>query len=50
MSDPPLRLGELIATITLAQDDAFGQPLESPLRSCLLPTIPNVAIAGIVVP
>jgi HD-GYP domain-containing protein (c-di-GMP phosphodiesterase class II) len=31
-----LRLGELIATFALAQDNAFGQPLESQLRSCLL--------------
>ena len=36
MVDPPLRLGELIATFALAQDNAFGQPLESQLRSCLL--------------
>jgi HD-GYP domain-containing protein (c-di-GMP phosphodiesterase class II) len=34
--DPPLRLGELVATFALAQDNAFGQPLESQLRSCLL--------------
>jgi HD-GYP domain-containing protein (c-di-GMP phosphodiesterase class II) len=34
--DPPLRLGELIASLALAQDNAFGQPLESQLRSCLL--------------
>ncbi|HZT08385.1 MAG TPA: HD domain-containing phosphohydrolase [Chloroflexota bacterium] len=34
----PLRLGELIATLALAQDNAFGQPLESQLRSCLLAT------------
>jgi HD-GYP domain-containing protein (c-di-GMP phosphodiesterase class II)/DNA-binding CsgD family transcriptional regulator len=34
--DPPLRLGELIATLALAQDNAFGQPLESQLRSCLI--------------
>ena len=33
---PPLRLGELAATLSLAQDNAFGQPLESQLRSCLL--------------
>lgn len=33
---PPLRLGELVATFALAQDSAFGQPLESQLRSCLL--------------
>jgi HD-GYP domain-containing protein (c-di-GMP phosphodiesterase class II) len=35
---PPLRLGELVATLALAQDCAFGQPLESQLRSCLLAT------------
>jgi hypothetical protein len=34
----PLRLGELVATLALAQDNAFGQPLESQLRSCLLAT------------
>jgi HD-GYP domain-containing protein (c-di-GMP phosphodiesterase class II) len=33
---PALRLGELVATFALAQDNAFGQPLESQLRSCLL--------------
>lgn len=33
---PPLRLGELVATFALGQDNAFGQPLESQLRSCLL--------------
>ena len=33
---PPLRLAEFIATLALAQDNAFGQPLESQLRSCLL--------------
>lgn len=33
---PPLRLAELVATFALAQDNAFGQPLESQLRSCLL--------------
>jgi HD-GYP domain-containing protein (c-di-GMP phosphodiesterase class II) len=33
---PSLRLGELVATFALAQDNAFGQPLESQLRSCLL--------------
>jgi HD-GYP domain-containing protein (c-di-GMP phosphodiesterase class II) len=32
----PLRLSEFIATLALAQDNAFGQPLESQLRSCLL--------------
>ncbi len=31
-----LRLAEFIATLALAQDNAFGQPLESQLRSCLL--------------
>ncbi len=36
--DPQLRLGELVATLALAQDNAFGQPLESQLRSCLLAT------------
>src|SRR5881409_717723 len=38
ISDPPLRLGELVATLALAQDNAFGQPLDSQLRSCLLAT------------
>jgi HD-GYP domain-containing protein (c-di-GMP phosphodiesterase class II)/DNA-binding CsgD family transcriptional regulator len=33
-----LRLAELVATLALAQDNAFGQPLESQLRSCLLAT------------
>jgi HD-GYP domain-containing protein (c-di-GMP phosphodiesterase class II) len=36
--DSQLRLGELVAALTLAQDNAFGQPLESQLRSCLLAT------------
>ncbi len=36
MLTPPLRLGEFVATLALAQDNAFGQPLESQLRSCLL--------------
>jgi HD-GYP domain-containing protein (c-di-GMP phosphodiesterase class II) len=36
--DPPLRLAELVGTLALAQDNAFGQPLESQLRSCLLAT------------
>ena len=36
--DTQLRLGELVATLALAQDNAFGQPLESQLRSCLLAT------------
>jgi HD-GYP domain-containing protein (c-di-GMP phosphodiesterase class II) len=35
-TEAPLRLGELVATFALAQDNAFGQPLESQLRSCLL--------------
>src|SRR4051794_2821343 len=34
--DPSLRLGELVMTFALGQDNAFGQPLESQLRSCLL--------------
>lgn len=33
-----LRLAEFVATLALAQDNAFGQPLESQLRSCLLAT------------
>jgi HD-GYP domain-containing protein (c-di-GMP phosphodiesterase class II) len=33
-----LRLSEFVATLALAQDNAFGQPLESQLRSCLLAT------------
>src|SRR6266480_7206376 len=37
-TDAPLRLGEFVATLALAQDNAFGQPLESQLRSCLLAT------------
>src|SRR5213076_751275 len=36
--DAPLRLAEFVATLALAQDNAFGQPLESQLRSCLLAT------------
>jgi HD-GYP domain-containing protein (c-di-GMP phosphodiesterase class II) len=36
ISAQPLRLGEFVATFALAQDNAFGQPLESQLRSCLL--------------
>ncbi|MEO9177245.1 MAG: HD domain-containing phosphohydrolase, partial [Gaiellales bacterium] len=36
--DDTLRLGEFVATLALAQDNAFGQPLESQLRSCLLAT------------
>jgi hypothetical protein len=34
--EPRLRLAEFVATLALAQDNAFGQPLESQLRSCLL--------------
>jgi HD-GYP domain-containing protein (c-di-GMP phosphodiesterase class II) len=34
--EPSLRLGELVTTFALGQDNAFGQPLESQLRSCLL--------------
>ena len=34
-----VRLGEFVATLALAQDNAFGQPLESQLRSCLLATL-----------
>jgi HD-GYP domain-containing protein (c-di-GMP phosphodiesterase class II) len=34
--DAQLRLAEFVATLALAQDNAFGQPLESQLRSCLL--------------
>ena len=34
--DTQLRLAEFVATLALAQDNAFGQPLESQLRSCLL--------------
>jgi HD-GYP domain-containing protein (c-di-GMP phosphodiesterase class II)/DNA-binding CsgD family transcriptional regulator len=29
-------MAEVVATLALAQDNAFGQPLESQLRSCLL--------------
>jgi len=36
LSPQPLRLDEFVATLALAQDNAFGQPLESQLRSCLL--------------
>lgn len=36
ISTASLRLGELVATLALGQDNAFGQPLESQLRSCLL--------------
>ena len=36
ISAQPLRLGELVATLALAQDNAFGQPFDSQLRSCLL--------------
>jgi HD-GYP domain-containing protein (c-di-GMP phosphodiesterase class II) len=33
---PPLRLAELLATLSLASDLGLGQPLEYLLRSCLL--------------
>ncbi len=36
ISARPLRLVELVATLALAQDNAFGQPFDSQLRSCLL--------------
>ena len=36
MDSQQLRLAEFVATLALAQDNAFGQPLESQLRSCLL--------------
>ena len=36
MSPSSLRMSELVATLALGQDNAFGQPLESQLRSCLL--------------
>ena len=29
-------MGELVATLALAQDNAFGQPPESQFRSCIL--------------
>jgi hypothetical protein len=38
LASPALRLGEFAATLALAQDNAFGQPLESQFRSCLLAT------------
>lgn len=38
MSSNALRLSEFAATLALAQDNAFGQPLESQFRSCLLAT------------
>jgi len=38
MPAPVLRVGEFVATLALAQDSAFGQPLESQFRSCLLAT------------
>lgn len=31
-----LRMGHFVATLALGQDNAFGQPLESQLRSCVL--------------
>ena len=36
MAAAPLRRGELVATLTLGQDNAFGQALESQFRSCIL--------------
>lgn len=36
MSVSSLRLAELVGMLALGQDNAFGQPLESQLRSCLL--------------
>ena len=38
ISGQSLRLAELAATFALAQDNSFGQPLESQFRSCLLAT------------
>jgi HD-GYP domain-containing protein (c-di-GMP phosphodiesterase class II) len=38
ISDASLSLAELAATFALAQDNSFGQPLESQLRSCALAT------------
>jgi HD-GYP domain-containing protein (c-di-GMP phosphodiesterase class II) len=35
---PPLRLAELLATLSLASDLGLGQPLEYLLRSCLVAT------------
>jgi hypothetical protein len=36
-ADPcAIRAAQLVATLSLAQDSAFGQPLESELRRCLL--------------
>jgi HD-GYP domain-containing protein (c-di-GMP phosphodiesterase class II) len=34
-----VRLAELVATFALGQDNAFGQPMGSQLRSCLLATM-----------
>jgi len=36
--DPPLRLAEVLATLSLASDLGLGQPMEYLLRSCLLAT------------
>ena len=36
MAPARLRRSEFVATLALAQDNCFGQPLESQLRSCLL--------------
>ena len=35
-ASPGVRLAELVATFALGQDNAFGQPMGSQLRSCLL--------------
>jgi len=34
--DPPVRLAELMATLSMATDLAMGQPMEQALRSCLI--------------
>lgn len=36
VSPPPLRLSEVVATLSLATDLAMGQPVEFALRSCVL--------------
>lgn len=36
MSQPPLRLAELVATLSIATDLGTGHPLERSLRACLL--------------
>lgn len=35
-SDPPIRLAEVVAALSLATDLGMGQPLEFALRSCIL--------------